>query len=106
MGRYFLRALVMATVAACFATAAESRAADCGESAQRQDLFYNYYVAPGGGGVPAQLYLCPRPTPPLVGHTWITYQPLMPHEFLYHHKRKYEFYHGDGSVTRTKIRYH
>lgn len=54
------------------------------------NLFYNYYVPPVGcGGVGAQLYLSPRPTPPLVGHTYVTYQPLMPHEFLYEHQRKY-----------------
>ncbi len=54
------------------------------------DLFYNYYVPPRCcGGVATQLYLCPRPVPPLVGHTYVTYQPLMPHEFLYKHCRKY-----------------
>ena len=52
------------------------------------DIFYNYFQGPSGpgGGVPAQLYVSPRPTPPMVGHTWITYPPLNPHEFLYHHK--------------------
>ena len=54
------------------------------------DLFYNYYVPPvGPSSVGAELYPCPRPTPPLVGHTYITYQPLMPHEFLYKHHRHY-----------------
>jgi len=37
----------------------------------------------------AQLYVSPRPVPPRVGHTWITYPPFMPHEFLYKHRRKY-----------------
>jgi hypothetical protein len=107
MGRYLWRAVAIAILGAVGAFAASAvRAADCGESAEGQDLFYNYYVAPGAGGVPAQLYLCPRPTPPLVGHTWITYQPLMPHEFLYHHQRKYIYYHGGGSRTVTRIRYH
>ena len=56
----------------------------------RYDLFYNYYVGPSVyGGQPAQLYVSPRPTPPFVGHTYITYQPLMPHEFLYKHCRCY-----------------
>ena len=53
------------------------------------DLFYNYYVPPAPGGVGAPLYVSPRPTPPLVGHTYVTYQPLMPHEFLYRHYRVY-----------------
>ena len=72
------------------------------------DLFYNYYVAPvscgGYGGVGAELYLCPRPTPPLVGHTYITYQPLDPHEFLYRHHRTY--YRDNGpyaGVTKTWV---
>ncbi len=67
------------------------------------DLFYNYYVAPGCGGVGAQMYLCPRPTPPWVGHTYITYQPLMPHEFLYKHHRVYHRNHCDGRKTRTSV---
>jgi hypothetical protein len=59
-------------------------------SAQAADLFYNYYVAGVNGGPPADLYLVPRPTPPLVGHTYITYQPLMPNEMLYQHYRVYK----------------
>src|SRR5262245_16091505 len=72
------------------------------------DLFYNYYVpgnpCGGVGGVPAQLYISPRPTPAFVGHTYITYQPLMPHEFLYHHCRWYFKPNGEGSgLTTTKV---
>ena len=68
------------------------------------DLFYNFYVPPVGcPSVGAELYPCPRPTPLLVGHTYITYQPLMPHEFLYHHHRTYTNYHADGSLTRTSV---
>jgi hypothetical protein len=68
------------------------------------DLFYNYYVPPGSSfGVGAAMYPSPRPTPPLVGHTYITYQPLMPQEFLYKHRRVYSRNHGDGSVTRTTV---
>jgi hypothetical protein len=68
------------------------------------DLFYNYYVPPvGEGSVGAQMYLCPRPTPPLVGHTDITYQPLLPHEFLWHHSRTYVRYHPQGGRTRTTV---
>jgi len=68
------------------------------------NLFYNYYVpAVGYQGVGAQLYVCPRPTPPLVGHTYVTYEPLMPHEFLWRHCRTYWRHHADGSCTRTKV---
>jgi len=67
-------------------------------------LFTNYYVAPGPcGGPGAELYISPRPTPPLVGHTWVTYQPLMPHEFLYTHHRCYVHRHDDARPTRTSV---
>lgn len=70
------------------------------------DLFYNYYVPGGPGGVPAAMYLAPRPVPPLVGHTYYTYQPLMPHEYMYQHQRKYYRYYGGGTgLTRTRVRF-
>ena len=74
----------------------------------RPDLFYNYYVPPvacnGYGAVGAEMYISPRPTPPMVGHTYITYQPLMPHEFLYKHHRWYKRDHGPyAGVTRTRV---
>ena len=71
----------------------------------RPDLFYNFYVGPSPvvGGVPARMYISPRPTPPLVGHTYITYQPLMPHEFLYKHHRRYWRYHPGSGMTRTCV---
>jgi hypothetical protein len=65
--------------------------------------FANYYVE--GDGATAQMYLCPRPTPPLVGHTWITYQPLMPHEFLYTHHRKYVTINPGARRTVTYVRW-
>jgi hypothetical protein len=69
------------------------------------DLFYNYYVPPTAGGVGAPLYVSPRPTPPVVGHTYVTYQPLMPHEFLYPHARTYVTENPDAGVTRTRVRW-
>jgi hypothetical protein len=68
-----------------------------------KDLFYNYYVSPGAGLVGAEMYLCPRPVPPLTGHTYITYPPLMPHEFLYKHRRTYWTAHPDAPATRTRV---
>lgn len=62
-------------------------------SARAADLFYNYYVQ-DACGAPAQLYVSPRPTPQLVGHTYITYQPFYPHEYLYPHHRVYRGYDG------------
>jgi hypothetical protein len=76
--------------------------------AAHPDLFYNHYQGPTacGDGTPVQLYVGPRPTPPLVGHTYITYQPLMPHEFLYCHHRTYHKYYRNGGYTTACIRWH
>jgi hypothetical protein len=70
----------------------------------RPDLFYNFYVPNNCGGAPAALYIAPHPVPALVGHTYYTYQPLMPHEMLYSHHRTYRQWYDDGrGVTRTKV---
>jgi len=68
------------------------------------DLFYNYYVTQGPTrGVPAEMYPSPRPTPPSVGHTYMTYQPLYPQEFLYPHHRVYCRCNPGGSETVTRV---
>ena len=100
--------LVLAAVltASGFLADAPHQALAVGRQRTAPDLFYNYYVPPGhygGGMVGAQLYLCPVPTPPLVGHTYVTYEPLMPHEFLYPHSRIYTRCHRDGTATRTWV---
>ncbi len=79
----------------------------CSSTAQaaHPDIFYNFYAA-RGGGVPANLYVSPRPTPPMVGHTWNTYPPLMPHEFMYHHCRSYYKYYRNGGYTVSRVKYH
>lgn len=76
-------------------------------SPPRNGLFYNYYAQDSCGGAPAALYLSPRPTPPLVGHTYITYEPLMPHEFLYRPHDKH-YFRNDGGILPdnwTTVRY-
>jgi hypothetical protein len=71
------------------------------------DLFYNYYAWPSCSGVGAELYLSPRPVPPHVGHTYITYQPLMPHEFMYEHHRTYHrYYNGGQGLNRTCVHWY
>ncbi len=75
------------------------------EPAPGHPLFSNYYTVPGVPGTPAQLYLSPRPTPPLVGHTYITYPPFMPHEYLYRHHRTIASANPDGSRTMVRMRY-
>lgn len=108
MVRALTRTMLVATCLAAFSLAADTQqaaAADCGYPVYQHDLFYNYYVGPGyaGYGVPAQMYLSPRPTPRWVGHTYMTYQPLMPHELMYKHHRLYIRKHPDGNATRTKV---
>ena len=69
-------------------------------------LFYNYYSPTQGGGIPSVIYPAPRQVPLHIGHTYNTYQPLMPHEFLYRHYRSYHnYYPNGGGFTRTFIRY-
>ncbi len=53
------------------------------------NLFYNYYTQGANNQVNAQMYLAPRPVPAYVGHSYYTYQPLMPHEHMYSHVRNY-----------------
>ncbi len=68
------------------------------------DLFYNFYVPPTCGGVGAEIYIAPLPVPAHVGHTYYTYQPLMPHEMLYQHHRSYHRYYNEGrGLTRTSV---
>jgi hypothetical protein len=103
-------AVVAATVAMGGMDVAGSRVAQAeGQIFPRPqyDLFYNYYVN-GDSGVPAQMYPAPRPTPPFVGHTYFTYQPFLPHEFLYPHSRVYRRYnrpHGILPVNTTRVSY-
>jgi len=64
--------------------------------------YANYYAY---GNPTAQMYPCPLPTPPLVGRTYITYPPLAPQEYLYHHERIYSAWRPDSGWTQTKIAY-
>lgn len=82
---------------------AECREPECSNA----DLFYNFYVGPECGGVGAQMYIAPHPVPANVGHTYYTYQPFMPHELLYKHKRVYHRYYNQGrGFTRTSVRWY
>ncbi len=70
------------------------------------DLFYNFYV-PNTRGAAGAAYPAPYPTPSLVGHTYYTYQPLMPHEFLYQHHRTYHQYYNQGmGLNRTSVQWY
>ena len=71
----------------------------------KNDLFYNYYEGPNPSGVTAGMYVSPLPVPPRVGHTYFTYQPLMPHEYLYRHTRTHYSYQPGAGWSRAKVRY-
>ena len=116
MRRLFRLTIAAIVVAGCFqldlTSSTEALAEECGCTTCREreygqpNLFSNYYAAPNCGGVGAQMYLAPGPVPPHVGRTFFTYQPFMPHEMLYKHKRTYHRYYNEGrGLTRTRIRY-
>jgi hypothetical protein len=101
-----LRLIGVAILAVVLLLAGESQQAQAVGPVPAPGLFQNYYVPPYAGGVGAQLYISPRPVPPHVGWTYITYQGLMPHEFLYKHHRSYWTQRADGGWTRTHISWH
>ena len=104
MAHKLSQAAIAAILAAatCFAMAGDARAQGYG-AAGWVSPEPNYYAMPTGpDGLTAALYPCPRPTPPLIGQTYITYEPLAPHEFLYVHHRCYKTC-NDGGATRTSV---
>ena len=71
------------------------------------DLFYNHYTQGHSNETNAQMLVAPVPTPPFVGHTFSTYQPLHPEELLYHHCNRYHsYYDGGRGMNHTKVRYY
>ena len=71
------------------------------------DLFYNYYTQGYANQTNAQMYVSPLPVPPNVGHTFTTYQPFYPHEYLYWHKdRFHNYYDGGRGMNRTRATYY
>jgi hypothetical protein len=71
----------------------------------KQDLFYNYYEGPDPSGTTAAMYISPRPVPAFVGHTYVPYQPFMPHEYMYRHTRTHYAYNPGAGWSRAKVRY-
>ncbi len=96
---------------ACFSASCQMTEAKEGRWKKRigyqskNDLFANYQVGPSPSGTASQMYVSPLPVPANVGHTYITYQPLMPHEYLYKHTHS-NYAHVPGSGwSRSKVRY-
>ena len=43
--------------------------------------------------------------PAFVGHTYVTYQPFMPHEYMYKHHRSYYTHTPGAGWRRTNVKY-
>ncbi len=71
----------------------------------KNDLFANYQVGPHPCGTAAQMYISPQPVPAHVGHTYTSYQPLMPHEYMYKHTRSHYAHVPGSGWNRSKVRY-
>jgi hypothetical protein len=78
-----------------------------GRSYGQPDLFYNYYTQGHANKSNAQMYVSPLPVPKSVGHTYNTYQPFYPEEYLYWHKNRFHKYYDNGrGMNRTKAVYY
>jgi hypothetical protein len=72
-----------------------------------QPLFDNYFTRGYANGADAALYISPVGVPGWVGHTYNTYQPLYPHQFLYQHQDRYHSYYDNGmGLNRTHAKYY
>jgi hypothetical protein len=72
-----------------------------------QPLFDNYFTRGNANSAEAALYMSPIGVPGWVGHTYNTYQPLYPHQFLYHHHDSYHSYYDQGQgLNRTHAKYY
>ncbi|QDV26169.1 hypothetical protein [Aureliella helgolandensis] len=90
-------------VAAIVGSAGMAHAQHGGGSA----LFANQYTQGYANQATAQMYVAPVPVPAWAGHTYITYEPLAPHEFLYRHTDRYHnYYDGGRGLNRTKAHYY
>jgi hypothetical protein len=72
-----------------------------------QPLFDNYFTRGYSNGAEAAMYVSPIGVPGWVGHTYNTYQPLYPHQFLYQHHDRYHSYYDQGmGLNRTSAHYY
>lgn len=72
-----------------------------------QPLFDNYFTRGNANSAEAALYMSPIGVPGWVGHTYNTYQPLYPHQFLYQHHDRYHSYYDQGTgLNRTHAKYY
>ena len=71
-----------------------------------QPLFENYFTQGNANQATAGMYISPIGVPGHVGHTYYTYQPFYPHQYLYqHHDRYHSYYDGGRGLNRTHASY-
>lgn len=71
------------------------------------DLFHNYYTQGYSNQASAEMFVAPRPVPAWVGHTYYTYQPFYPHQYMYWHKDTYHSYYDNSrGLNRTSAHYY
>lgn len=92
----FNKFIAAAISMACVALVSNSAQAQIGQGNYPNHLFAQY-TTQGQGGLTAGKYNAPHPVPSHVGHSYRTYEPLMPHEMLYEHDRNYFNYYNDNS---------
>jgi hypothetical protein len=75
-----------------------------------QPLFNNYFTQGHANSANAAMYMSPIGVPGNVGHTYNTYQPFYPHQYLYAHRDRYHSYYSNGDGTsglnRTSAHYY
>lgn len=92
----FNKFLAGAILIACVALVSNSAQAQI-EPGNYPNHLFAQYTTQGQGGLTAGKYIAPHPIPSNVGHSYRTYEPLMPHEMLYEHDRNYFNYYNDNS---------
>jgi hypothetical protein len=109
MVRNFLYATAIVAV---WSVSAASVSAQFGDGNSPNNLFSQYYTQPGASQVTAGIYPAPHWVPGNVGHSYYTYQPLMPHEMMYQHSRNYYNYYNTGgyygapnALNKTTVRW-
>jgi len=86
----------------CVTLVSNSAQAQIGEGNYPNHLFAQY-TTQGQGGLTAGKYIAPHPIPSHVGHSYRTYEPLMPHEMLYEHDRSYFNYYNPSLLNNNYI---
>ncbi len=72
-----------------------------------QPVFDNYFTRGYANQAEAGMYMSPVGVPGWVGHTYNTYQPFNPHNYLYQHHDRYHSYYDDGRcLNRTSAKYY